>query len=115
MPFHCTIGSRSRRLPVTRELTTSTGVKQRQQKQRQQQFPHAGLRGDAEMAVPAMEDARLPTNNTRIRGEFGPQGNVVEDGEERQHQQLGHQQEQRIGDEFGEENRKGSLTARRAS
>ena len=53
----------------------------------------------AESAVPAMEMPRLPRKSTRTQPtKFGEDGHVVEDGEKRKHDQLGEEEEERVGD-----------------
>ena len=62
----------------------------------------------AESAVPATEMPRLPRNRTsRSQWKCREDRHVVENGEDREHQQFGEHEEQRVGDELGEKNGEG--------
>ena len=97
-------GSRSSRLTLTVALTTRTGVSSGSKKEREKKLAHAGLRGDGGERGACNGDAEAAEEEDEEEVvKLREDGNVVENGEERKHENFGEEEEERVGDELGEE------------
>ena len=105
MPFHCTTGCAVQQADADGGADDENGRKQRQKQKRKQQFAHAGLRGDGgERGAGDGNAQAAEKEHQKEVVQLGQDRNVVENGEERKHQDFGEQQEKRVGNELGEKN-----------